>query len=78
MTRCGVLREQLEVVLVDETGWVRQGQIIKGLYIMLNSWVYLCDGDLLKVGNRHIDSLDRNIVNSLLLLISDFRFRLGK
>ena len=36
-----MLGEQLEVVLVDETGWVRQGQIIKGLYIMLNSWVYL-------------------------------------
>lgn len=25
MRKSGILREQLEVVLVDETGWVRQG-----------------------------------------------------
>lgn len=63
-------REQLEVVLVDETGWVRRDQIIKGLYIMLNSWFVFCNGDLLKVGNRHIGSLDQNLANSLLVLIS--------
>lgn len=36
-----ILRGELDMVLVAETGWVRKGQVIKGLYIMLNSWVYL-------------------------------------
>lgn len=61
---------QLEVLPVDETGWVRQGQIMKRLSVMLNSWFYLCDGDLWKVGIRHLGSLAQNLENSLLLLIS--------